>query len=137
MQNVNTTIPPLVALILERVSLVISIVSITVVIYGTVIALFAFFRTERHRLRGNYNSQFLRILRADLGTYLLLGLEFLIAADILKTILEPGIAELLSLGGIVLLRTVLSFFLTKEIQEIELERKEHPEFFQKTESPKS
>ncbi|MBO7484822.1 MAG: DUF1622 domain-containing protein [Spirochaetaceae bacterium] len=134
MQTVNATIPSVITVILETVSLVISIISITVVIYGTVIALIAFFRTERHRIRGNYNSQFLRILRADLGTYLLLGLEFLIAADILKTILEPGITELLSLGGIVLLRTVLSFFLTKEIQEIEQERKEHPEYFQNTNS---
>ena len=66
MQTVNATIPSVITVILETVSLVISIISITVVIYGTVIALIAFFRTERHRIRGNYNSQFLRILRADL-----------------------------------------------------------------------
>jgi uncharacterized membrane protein len=61
----------------------------------------------------------LNSLRADLGTYLLLGLEFLIAADILKTILEPGITELGVLAGIVALRTILSFFLNREIKETE------------------
>lgn len=126
----SQSIPPLLCLVLEVVSLIISIVSICVVIYGTVIALAAFFRTEYHRIKRNYNIQLLRILRADLGTYLLLGLEFLIAADILKTILEPGIQELCILGGVVILRTVLSFFLNREIQEIDRERKEHPEIFQ-------
>lgn len=127
---VAPSFPQLPGAILEMVSHVISIISIGVIIYGTVIALVAFVRTELHRVKKNYNIQFLRILRADLGTYLLLGLELLIAADIMKTILEPGIQELCILAGIVVLRTVLSFFLNKEIDEIDKERKEHPEFFQ-------
>ena len=63
-------------------------------------------------------------LRAVFGTYLLLGLEFLIASDILKTVLEPTLNELAILGGIVVLRTVLSVFLNKEIKELETENKD-------------
>lgn len=122
LQHTPNAIPPALVTILESVALVISVLSIAVVIYGTVIALVAFVKNEFHRLKNNYDVQYLRILRADLGTYLLLGLEFLIAADILKTILEPGMQELLVLGGVVILRTVLSFFLNKEIQEIDQER---------------
>lgn len=129
LQHTPNAIPPALVTILESVALVISVLSIAVVIYGTVIALVAFVKNEFHRLKNNYDVQYLRILRADLGTYLLLGLEFLIAADILKTILEPGMQELLVLGGVVILRTVLSFFLNKEIQEIDKERIEHPEAF--------
>jgi len=55
---------------------------------------------------------------------LLLGLEFLIASDILKTVLEPTLNELAILGGIVVLRTVLSVFLNKEIKELETENKD-------------
>ena len=66
----------------------------------------------------------LRKLRAVFGTYLLLGLEFLIASDILKTVLEPTLNELAILGGIVVLRTVLSVFLNKEIKELETENKD-------------
>ncbi len=116
--------------ILEDIAIAISIISITVVVYGTLIATFSFIKNEMLRFKGKYKIQRLRVLRADLGTYLLLGLEILIAADILKTILEPGTTELIVLGGIVLLRTVLSFFLNKEIQEIDRERHEHPDIYE-------
>lgn len=56
-------------------------------------------------------------MRADFGTYLLLGLEFLIASDILKTVVDPTLDELAILGGVVVVRTVLSVFLNKEIKE--------------------
>jgi uncharacterized membrane protein len=44
-----------------------------------------------------------------------LGLEFLIAADIIRTIIRPTLEELAILGGIVVIRTVISYFLGKEI----------------------
>ena len=56
--------------------------------------------------------------RADFGSYLLLGLEFLIASDILKTVVDPTLDELAILGGVVIVRTVLSVFLNKEIKEL-------------------
>jgi len=114
---------------LTNLATIISIISIIVVVYGTIVATCAFIKTEILRCKKKYNIQRLRILRADLGTYLLLGLEILIAADILKTIVEPGLHELGILAGVVLLRTILSFFLNKEIIEIDRERHEHPDVF--------
>ncbi len=116
--------------IINIVELVISVISVIVVIYGALLAFFAIVKTELLRFKKKYSILRLRVIRADLGTYLLLGLELLIAADVLKTILEPGMNELLILGGIVILRTVLSFFLNKEIQEIDDERREHPDVFE-------
>lgn len=115
--------------IIEKIEIVISVISVSVVIYGAIIAVIGFIKAEICRFRGSYNIQRLRAIRADLGTYLLLGLELLIAADVLKTIMEPGTTELIILGGIVLLRTVLSVFLNREIREIDIERQEHPEAF--------
>ncbi len=109
---------------LKPVSIAISIISIGVVIYGVIIAVFAFIKTEFARPSKEYNIERLRILRADLGTYILLGLELLIASDIIETVVEPGLMELAILGGVVILRTLLSFFLDREIHEIDLERKE-------------
>ncbi len=63
-------------------------------------------------------------MRATFGTYLLSGLEFLIASDILKTVPEPGLNELAILGGIVMLRTILSIFLIREIQTEEKAQRE-------------
>lgn len=111
------------------VEMIISIISVAVVIYGVIIALIALLKTEILRFKNKYSILRVRVIRADLGTYLLLSLELLIAADVIKTILEPGIEELIVLGGIVLLRTILSFFLNKEILEIDKERIEHPEAF--------
>ncbi len=61
----------------------------------------------------------IRSIRCYLGTYLLLGLEIMIVADIIKTVLNQTREELIFLGGIVLIRTILSYFLNKEIEQIE------------------
>lgn len=54
--------------------------------------------------------------RSGLGRSILLGLEFLVAADIINTVaVEPTVQSLLVLAGIVLIRTFLSFSLEVEI----------------------
>lgn len=55
--------------------------------------------------------------RSELGRSILLGLEFLVAADIINTVaVEPTLGSLAVLGGIVLIRTFLSFSLEVEIE---------------------
>lgn len=55
--------------------------------------------------------------RSSLGRSILLGLEFLVGADIINTVsIEPTIESLLVLAGIVLIRTFLSFSLEVEIE---------------------
>ncbi len=110
--------------VVEYLSIFISIISIAVVVYGTAAAFVSFMCNEAGRARGRFNRERLRELRVDLGSYILLSLELLIASDILKTISEPGLTELYILGGIVVLRTVLSVFLNREISEIEQSRRE-------------
>ena len=54
--------------------------------------------------------------RGDLGRAILLGLELLVAADIIGTVaVNPTFASLSALGLIVLIRTFLSFSLEVEI----------------------
>lgn len=54
--------------------------------------------------------------RRSLGRSILLGLELLVAADIIKTVaLTPTLQNVAVLGGIVLIRTFLSFSLELEI----------------------
>lgn len=58
-----------------------------------------------------------RDLRRDLGRAILLGLEFLIAADIIRTVaVDPTIAGAASLGLIIIIRTFLSLALSVEIE---------------------
>jgi len=55
-------------------------------------------------------------LRQDIGKVILLGLEILVAADIIHTvIIDPTLTQVFALGVIVLIRTFLSFSLQIEI----------------------
>ena len=57
-----------------------------------------------------------RRYRRQLGRSILLGLELLVAADIIRTVaLTPTLTSVAVLGGIVLIRTFLSFSLELEI----------------------
>ena len=54
--------------------------------------------------------------RSDLGRSILLGLEFLVAADIISTVVvDLTLENVASLAGIVFIRTLLSFSLEAEI----------------------
>lgn len=58
-----------------------------------------------------------RQLRQDLGRAILLGLEFLVAADIIRTVaISPTLESVLTLGLIVLIRTFLSLSLELELE---------------------
>ena len=68
------------------------------------------------RKRAEIASVWLRTYRSNLGRAILLGLEFLVAADIIGTVsIDPTFESLGSLGMIVLIRTFLSFSLEVEI----------------------
>lgn len=58
-----------------------------------------------------------RALRQALGRSILLGLEILVAADIIRTVaIEPTLESLAVLAGIVAIRTFLSFSLEVELE---------------------
>ena len=84
---------------LNTLATIISVISLLIVTYGVLVCFIAFLRNEIKRFNGTYTVNNIRQLRADFGTYLLLGLEFLIASDILKTVVDPTLDELAILGG--------------------------------------
>ena len=93
-------------------------VSFTVMIYGAVLAIAMLLKNEFGRFTGKFHMNVLNKIRLDFGYYILLGLEFLVAADIIETILKPTTEELIELGGIVAIRIILSIFLTKELNDL-------------------
>jgi len=50
------------------------------------------------------------------GMWLLLGLEFELAADIIGSVLSPSWQELGQLGAIAVIRTFLNYFLEKDLE---------------------
>jgi uncharacterized membrane protein len=70
----------------------------------------------RHVLGGQQDMTFQRY-RGDVGRAILLGLEFLVAADIINTVaVDPTLESVVVLAGIVLIRTFLSIALEVEIE---------------------
>lgn len=109
--NINVIQPAL-----DYISWGIGIIAVLIILYGVGIGAVEFiiaeFRNFRSYRAGSINFQ---SIRHDIGFHLILGLEFLIAADIIRTIVRPTLEELAVLGGIVAIRTLLSYFLGREI----------------------
>lgn len=98
--------------IMDVVGTAIDGIGVFVIIGGTLVATARLFIHRVHET-GNYYS----LYRQDVGRAILLGLEFLIAGDIIRTVVvAPTIQNVLALGLIVLIRTFLSLSLQLEIE---------------------
>jgi uncharacterized membrane protein len=93
----------------------IEVVGIAVIVFGAIAAsIYLVRQLIRHEppLAAAYHSY-----RANLARAILLGLEFLVGADIINTVaFEPTLRSVAILAGIVLIRTFLSFSLEVEIE---------------------
>jgi uncharacterized membrane protein len=100
---------------LEPVALLFELVGVAAIVIATVISTATFLRAVRRTTVKTAYEQY----RANLGRGILLGLEFLIGADIIATVTSPLTWESVGLlGAIVVIRTVLSFSLETEIEGV-------------------
>jgi uncharacterized membrane protein len=53
------------------------------------------------------------------GMWLLLGLEFELAADIIRSVVAPTWQDLGELGAIAVIRTFLNYFLEKDLEQVD------------------
>jgi uncharacterized membrane protein len=61
-------------------------------------------------------------LRFRLGQSMVLGIEFQVAADILKTALSPEWNDMLLLAALIGLRTVLNYLQERELEKLDARR---------------
>lgn len=67
-------------------------------------------------LRGDPRPETYRLARRQIGSAILLGLEFLVGADIIRTVaIDLTLEGIIGLAAIVLIRTFLSFALEVEV----------------------
>jgi len=97
--------------IVDKVGLTIDGAGVIVIVVGALLAFAgAVIRLTRHE------ADVYRRLREMLGRTILLGLELLVAGDIVRTVAAtPTLTSVAVLGAIVLIRTFLSFSLEVEI----------------------
>lgn len=97
------------AQIVETVGSAIDVAGVVLIIVGLVIASGRYL--QKFRGDGSYTRY-----RQDIGRAILLGLEVLVAGDIIKTVaVRPTPVGVAVLGGIILIRTFLSFSLEVEL----------------------
>lgn len=72
----------------------------------------------RALVQGRSGSVAFKVLRTLIGTSILLGLEILVAADLIRTIMTPSLEEAATLAVIVAIRTVLSISIQIEIEGV-------------------
>lgn len=102
----------LIVQIIETVSRGIEFIGVAVIVLAF---LYAIIRSIAHwgQKKGNAYDR----LRVFIGKALQLGLEFLVAADVIRTVLiEPTLQPLLALGLLIVVRTVLNWSITVDIE---------------------
>ncbi len=107
---------------LKYIATFVSFSSMIIIVWGVVLTLWKFIVITAKTKFEPDRMDALQDIRIILGSYILLGLEVLIAADIIETIAQPTFNEILLLVAIVLIRTSISFFLNKEIEAVERAR---------------
>lgn len=96
----------------EWLKLLVETIGALVVGLGVLIAAYLFIRALIPPQLESYNR-----IRLTLARYLALALEFQLGADILSTAIAPSWDQIGKLGAIAVIRTVLNYFLTREMQE--------------------
>ena len=101
--------------VMEKVTRGFETVGVAILVIGVAVAFIRAVLDLRHEdARRAYER-----LRQDIGRSLLLGLEVLIAADLVRTVtIDPTLQSAIFLGVIVLVRTFLSFSLEIELDGV-------------------
>jgi uncharacterized membrane protein len=98
----------------------IELFGVAVIVVGVVLAAYGFVsrllrRSERPAGR---RQALVEVMKSQVGRTLLLGLEILVAADIIETVaLEPTLESIAALGLLVIVRTFLSWSIILEIEQ--------------------
>lgn len=100
--------------VVQVIGTVVESLGVAIIIVGALVPL------ARHIwrvIRGRNTTGYYSLLRRDVGRALLLGLEFLVAGDIIRTVVGTISFESLGLlAGVVAIRTFLSFTITAETE---------------------
>lgn len=102
----------LLADLVDYIAIAIESVGVFIIVLGIGLALVKFSLSIRNQQERSYKR-----LRQEIGRSMLLGLEVLVAGDIIATVATaPKMDQVLTLGMIVLIRTFLSFSLELEVE---------------------
>jgi len=98
----------------ELTEVLLNAISLLCIVAGVILSLT---RSIREKRRTGTDHPLHTYFRRIFGGWLVVALEFQLAADIVGTIVSPSSAHLIELGAIAVIRTFLNYFLGKELRE--------------------
>jgi uncharacterized membrane protein len=98
-------------IVIDLIGLFLSSFGATVILFGSIEAIIKILVKKLNRHHLDINA-----IRIDYTSKIMLGLEFFIAGDLMKTIFTPGLNEVIILALIVAIRTVIGYSLNLEIK---------------------
>lgn len=110
-QNIFGTAEQSIVAAVQWLRLGVEAIGATVICIGVLLAAYQFVKHFRDEQPSNFNR-----VRLTLGKYLALALEFQVGADILSTAIAPSWEQIEKLAAIAAIRTLLNYFLTKELE---------------------
>ena len=99
--------------IIDYVALFFSLFGAILIVYGGLRAIINILSVELLKKSISYN-----LIRVDFTSKIVLALEFFIAADLVRTIIQPSLNEVIVLAVIVAIRTVVGYSLDREAKDI-------------------
>ncbi len=100
------------------VALTVEAVAVLVIAYG---ALEATVRLAARPFRDAAIRATRKQIWLGFGLWLLLGLEFELAADIVRSVISPSWTDLGQLGAIAVIRTFLNYFLERDLEKYQVD----------------
>ncbi|MDT2837129.1 DUF1622 domain-containing protein [Enterococcus durans] len=102
---------------LDWLMTILNLASIIILVVGVFLVLKTLF--DWRTLKKDYGQRNSRNaeIRKLLASYILLSLEVLVVADIIESVIKPTWTDILKLALIILIRTIISYFLNLEIEE--------------------
>lgn len=93
---------------------IISYIGIVIIVWGVIRSIFDIVKDCTTKKK----DMFFRDARMVLCQHIVFGLEFMVAGDVISTIILPDYHTLAILGGLVLIRSVLSYFVDMELRHL-------------------
>lgn len=104
------------SMLLYSIHLGFSLIGIVVISYGVLRSFYLFLTDIVAKKKVPCLFQHARLI---LCQSIIFGLEFLVASDVVRTMVSPDYNNIMILGGLVVIRTGLSFFLSREADQLE------------------
>ena len=98
----------------ELMEVVLNAISLICIVAGVIFSLVRGIQQRQHSPNRHPLHTYFRMI---FGGWLVVALEFQLAADIVGTIVSPTTAHLVELAAIAVIRTFLNYFLGKELKE--------------------